>query len=337
MKTDRTIREVAVEDQKRWDAIVNHPLQSWAWGNFRAAMDVKVVRLGEYEHNSLVTGCQITFHKIPKLPYTIGYIPKGPPPSEQMLLEMIKLGKKNKSISIQIEPDMLAEESLDASCQQLLQPAHHPLFTKHTFVLDLSKTENELLESFHSKTRYNIRVAQKHGVIISEDSSDNAFAAYLALSRETTKRQKFYAHNSTYHKTMWKILKEAGIAHLFTATFQKEILSAWIIFVWKDTIYYPYGASSRSHREVMAPNLMLWEIARWAKKQGLFYFDLWGAMGPNPDVNDPWYGFHRFKEGYRPNPVEFIGSFDLIINPFLYSLYTLADSVRWFFLKRLSK
>jgi lipid II:glycine glycyltransferase (peptidoglycan interpeptide bridge formation enzyme) len=333
MKNDRTIRVVLPEEQKRWDAIISHPLQSWAWGDFRAAMGIDVVRMGEFEHNTLVNGWQLTFHKIPNLTYTIGYFPKGPPPSEKMLRELIKLGKQKHAISIQIEPDMPAEDSFDSSCQKLLRPAHRPLFTKYTFVLDLTKTEEELLASFHSKTRYNIRVAQKHGVIVSEDSTDRAFASYLALSHETTKRQKFYAHNNSYHKTMWKILKEAGIAHLFTATYQKQVLSTWIVFVWKDTVYYPYGASSREHREVMAPNLMLWEIVRWAKKRNLFYFDLWGALGPNPDEKDPWYGFHRFKEGYRPNAVEFIGSYDLIINPLLYKLYTLADSIRWFFLK----
>ena len=62
-------------------------------------------------------------------------------------------------------------------------------------------------------------------------------------------------------------------------------------------------------------------------------FDLWGAMGPSPDTNDPWYGFHRFKEGYAPQLVEFIGSFDLVIRPTLYRLYTSADSLRWAFLK----
>jgi lipid II:glycine glycyltransferase (peptidoglycan interpeptide bridge formation enzyme) len=333
MKPDRTIRVVEPTDQKLWNTIASHPLQSWAWGDFRSAMGIDVLRLGEYEHNTLIHGWQLTFHKIPYTPYTIGYLPKGSPPSEKMLRMLITIGKQKNALFIQIEPDMLAEESFDSSCNQFMQPAHHPLFTKHTFVLDLTKIEEELLASFHPKTRYNIRVAQKHGVTVTENSTDKAFNAYLELSRETTQRQKFYAHNDAYHKTMWKILKEAGIARLFIATYQNTILSAWIVFVWKDTVYYPYGSSSREHREVMAPNLMLWETARWAKKQGLFYFDLWGALGPNPDPKDPWYGFHRFKEGYRPNLVEFIGSYDIIIQPTLYKLYTLADSIRWFILK----
>ena len=83
----------------------------------------------------------------------------------------------------------------------------------------------------------------------------------------------------------------------------------------------------------MAPTLLLWEIAKWAKSKGLKKFDLWGAMGPDPDVHDPWYGFHRFKQGFNPRLVEFTGSYDLIISPILYYLYTLADTIRWFFLR----
>ena len=216
-------------------------------------------------------------------------------------------------------------------------PSHHPLFTKYTFILDLTKSEDELLARLHPKTRYNIKVAQKHNVKITEDNSPAAFKAYLRLTEETTSRQGFFAHNKNYHKTMWEIMRAEGIAHLFTASYEGEVLSAWIVFVWGDTIYYPYGSSSRNHREVMAPTLLLWEIAKWAKQKGLKHFDLWGAMGPSPtgepDPKDPWYGFHRFKQGFSPRLVEFAGSFDLVIKPVLYSLYTLADTIRWKLLK----
>ena len=128
-------------------------------------------------------------------------------------------------------------------------------------------------------------------------------------------------------------MRGAGIAHLFTATYQGKTLAAWIIFAYGKTIYYPYGASSREHREVMAPTLLLWEIARWGKSHGFTSFDLWGALGPNPDPRDPWFGFHRFKQGFNPQLVEFVGSYDLVINPLLYQLYKLADILRWAILK----
>ncbi len=271
-------------------------------------------------------GWLLTFHKIPFTPWTIGYFPKGPMPTRETLETLETLGKEKHAIFIQLEPNA-------TGTFHLLPPSHHPLFTKYTFILDLTKPEDELLQSMHPKTRYNIRVAQKHGVVVKEDNSSRAFNEYLRLTKETTERQGFYAHSPDYHKKMWEIMHRAGIAHLWTASYKGKIVTAWIIFVWKDTVYYPYGASSREYREVMAPNLLLWEIARWGKAKGYKKFDLWGALGPHPDPNDPWYGFHRFKEGYRPDFVEFAGSYDLVIKPMLYKVYKLADRLRWFLLK----
>jgi len=304
---------------------MSHPLQSSPWGEFRRAMGIDVVRLNDW---------QLTFHRIPHTPWTIGYFPKGPGPTQKMIEDLIKLGVQKKAIFIQLEPNVLAtNQRSEISHLRSLVPSHHPLFTKYTFVLDLTKSEEELLKAMHPKTRYNIKVAQKHNVVTHEDNSPIAFDAYLHLTEETTRRQGFFAHNTLYHKTMWEILHKAGIAHLWTATYNGEVLSAWILFVWGDTVYYPYGSSSREHREVMAPTLLLWEIAKWAKTKGLKKFDLWGAMGPNPDEKDPWYGFHRFKQGFNPKFVEYIGSYDLIINKPLYALYTIADSIRWKILK----
>lgn len=298
--------------------MLTHPLQSPAWAEFRQAMGIDVEHVGTW---------YITFHRIPTSPWTIGYFPKGPKPTKGMIEKLTTLGQKKRAIFIQLEPNARGTFNL-------LPHSHHPLFTKYTFILDLTKSEPELLAAMHPKTRYNIRVAQKHSVTITEDNSEKAFKKYLQLSEETTSRQGFYAHNRMYQESMWRILRKANIAHLFTATYQGNVLAAWICFVWGDTIYYPYGASSREHREVMAPNLMLWEIARWAKTRKLKYFDLWGALGTNPDPNDPWYGFHRFKQGFGPKLVEYIGSFDLVIHPFLYRIYRIADKIRWFFLKR---
>jgi lipid II:glycine glycyltransferase (peptidoglycan interpeptide bridge formation enzyme) len=77
----------------------------------------------------------------------------------------------------------------------------------------------------------------------------------------------------------------------------------------------------------------MWDSIRFGKKLGLKKFDMWGALGPAPDPKDPWYGFHSFKEKYGPEHVEFIGSYDLVINPLLYQGYKLADRLRWFYLK----
>jgi lipid II:glycine glycyltransferase (peptidoglycan interpeptide bridge formation enzyme) len=328
MKADIIIQNITESEKLNWNASVNHPLQTWQWGDFRASQGVKVERLGVFQNHKLISGWQITFHKIPHTPWTIGYFPKGPQPEPVMIDKIRETGYKNHALYIQLEPNITIHNSL-FHIPDSLRPSHHPLFTKYTFMMDLTKSEDQLLAAMHPKTRYNLKIAQKHQVVIKEDNSPQAFREYLRLSQETTKRQQFYAHNENYQRKMWETMHPTGIARLWTATVDQEVIATWILFYWQDTVYYPYGASSRNKRETMAPNLLLWEIAKDAKKKGYRKFDLWGAMGPNPDENNPWYGFHRFKQGYNPELIEFAGSFDLIINPVAYRLYCFADDIRW--------
>ncbi|MDO8639338.1 MAG: peptidoglycan bridge formation glycyltransferase FemA/FemB family protein [bacterium] len=311
----------------------NHPLQSFEWGEFRKKTGVKVVRNDDF---------QLTIHPIPHTPWNIGYLPKGPMPTKEIIMKLKKIGEQEQCIFIQLEPNIQKNSQLSTLNSQL-KPAAHPLFTEYTFQLDLTKSEEEILKNMHPKTRYNIKVAQKHGVEVVEDNSGKAFEEYLKLTSETTKRQGFYAHDENYHRMMWQTLRRSApqgkpsenrlTAHLLLAKYKDQTLAAWILFAYKDTLYYPYGASSSEHRETMASNLIMWEAIRFGKKLGLKTFDMWGSLGPNPDKNDKWYGFHRFKEGYGPKLVEFVGSYDLVINPFLYELYKIADKLRWLLLR----
>lgn len=304
----------------------SHPLQTKLWGEFREETGVRVVNI-----DNLI----ITIHPVPHTKYTIGYLPKGPDINKDMLEKLWRLGKKENCIFIQLEPNV--EKNNKKYNFKNLYKSSHPLFTKYNFVLDLTKTEEELLKNMHHKTRYNIKIAEKKGVKVSEDNSEKAFEEYLHLSKETTTRQKFYAHTEKYHRILWKTLSSAKnnplSIHLLKATLNNETLVAWILFALGDTLYYPYGASSSKHRDVMASNLMMWEAIRFGKKLGLKKFDMWGALGENPDKNDPWYGFHKFKQGYGARHVEYVGSFDFVIDKKLYTLYKLMNKLRWFLLR----
>lgn len=330
------IANVPEQDKISFNKLAPHPLQSWEWGEFRKKTGLEVVRLGRYVKNKLIETAQITIHPIPFTNSAIGYLPKGRIPSQEMLEKLVELGKQFKCIFIKIEPNIEKENKIALN----IQPSPHPLFTKYTFQLDLTPNEDQLLKNLHPKTRYNIKVAQKHGVVITEDNSDKTFKTYLDLLMETTKRQKFFAHNRKYHELMWETLRppaegggQALTAHLLKAIYQGEILATWILFLLNDTLYYPYGASSNKFRNTMASNLMMWEAIRFGKNHGAKVFDMWGALEPNPSKNDPWYGFHRFKEGYNAKLVEFVGSFDLVVNPTIYGLYNLVHKGREVFLK----
>ena len=317
-----------------YNSFVSHPLQSYEWGEFRAKTGVKVI----IEILSKKIAFQITIHRVPFSNTTVGYFPKGNLPTKELINKLSQIGRETNCSYIQLEPNV--ESSKQTSIPKLgLRPSFHPLFTKYTFILGLTKSEEELLKNMHQKTRYNIRLAQRSGVEVKNDNSNEAFEEYLKLTSETTKRQKFYAHGEDYNKKMWETLKASKLdperlqSHLLLANYKKNTLVAWILFTFKDTLYYPYGASSSEHREVMASNLLMWEAIKFGQRLGLKNFDMWGSLGPNPNPKDPWFGFHRFKEGYGPRLVEFVGSYDLVINPTNYQLLRVGDKARWAYLR----
>mgnify|MGYP003589467720 FL=1 len=331
------IKEVNSSEKAAFDKAARHPLQSWEWGEFRKETGVAVSRLGEGENERLSEVYQITWHKVPYTKWHIGYCPKSAVPSDKALKTIQELAAKNKAIFVKFEPNEKISPKTEKNIQEIGSHFNwvkgKPLFTKYTFQLDISKNEDELLKNMHQKTRYNLRLAEKRGVQIVEDNSENGFEEYWKLMEETTKRQGFYAHTKSYHRKMWKNMTGSGMGHLFKAVYNGQTLTTWMIFVLNDVIYYPYGASSNEHREVMASNLMMWEVIKYGKKQGCKLFDMWGSLGPEPDTKDPWYGFHHFKQGYGAELVEFLGSFDLVIDPMMYKLYGWADRVRWLGLK----
>lgn len=328
------------DEQGLYERLARHPLQSWAWGSFRQETGVETQRLLGFDGNEAVGQIQATFHKVPKLPYTVGYYPKGTWPDDIQLAALKDLGKRENAIFIKLEPDVSCPPKNQADIEGLKQVLiesgcveGRPLFTKYSFLIDLTLSETELLARMKAKTRYNLKVAEKHGVEVVEDNSDEGFDQYLNLLNETTSRQKFYAHSRGYHQKMWRNMRQAGIAHLLKATYQGKVLTAWILFLYKNKLYYPYGASSRQHREVMASNLVMWRAMQLGKSWGATSFDLWGALGPSPDPKDPWFGFHNFKLGYGGALTEFVGSYDLVIQPQLYKLYRMADKWRWRWLR----
>ncbi len=306
-------------NKEAFNQVATHPLQSWAWGEFRKAWGNQVVRF---------PFGQITVHKLPFLPFSIAMFIKGPKPNKEMFSVLKEYAAKNKIIFIRMEPNIEKDEKIISFLKQNRCQPGRRLFTPTTFLIDLAKSEEELLKSFSSKTRYNIRLAQKHGVTVSEDNSEKAFKAYLRLTEETTTRQGFYAHSQKYHQLMWNTLRKENIAHLLTASYKGEFITTWILFVWKDHLYYPYGASTEKFKNVMANNLMMWEAIKLGRKLNLTTFDLWGR--------EEGKGFTKFKEGYNPKVFAFIGTWDLITSP-LYYPYTILEKLRWVVLKALAK
>ena len=327
-----------ITGKQQYNRLVTHVIQSWEWGEFRKKLGIPLLRYGLYTNGKLSKAFQLTLHKIPFTNQYVGYLPKGPAPDKQLAQALKKIGQVHNCAFIKIEPNIQIDNG-QLTIDNSFKKSPKPLFTKYNFVLDLTKSEEELLKNMHPKTRYNIRVAQKHGVKVEERVDDEAFEIYLKLYFETARRQGYHGHNQNYHRKVWQTLNREKMARILIAYYQKEPLTAWMLINFKDTLYYPYGGSSKNHPEVMGSNLVAWEAIKLGKKLKLKKFDMWGALGPDASHSDPWYGFHRFKQGYGGKLVEYVGTYDLVFNWPVYLMFTIIDKmipIKVFFLKWIS-
>ena len=329
----------SITNKPQYNKLVTHVIQSWEWGDFRKSLGVPILRYGLYKNGKLQKAFHLTLHRIPFINQYVGYLPKGPMPDKELAQALKKIGQENHCAFIKIEPNVQIE-NLKFKIENSFRISPKPLFTKYNFILDLTKSDTQLLKAMHPKTRYNIKVAQKHGVKVEERTDDKAFEIYLKLYFETTRRQGYHGHNGDYHKKVWQTLRGSNMARLLIAFYQNQPLTAWMLLNFKDTLYYPYGGSSKNHPEVMANNLVAWEAIKLGKKMGLKNFDMWGALGPDASPKDPFYGFHKFKQGYGGQLVEYIGTYDLVFNWAVFLMFTFIDKlmpVKIFLLKWISR
>ena len=157
-------QDIDEKNRSEYNASVNHPLQTFEWGEFRKKTKIDVIRRASFNGSTLSDGYQITVHKTPNFPYQIGYFPKGELPDKKLMDDLKEVGEKNFISFIQLEPNIHHDKK--SALPNYLKKSFHPLFTRYTFVLDLTKSEDELLKNMHQKTRYNIRLSEKKGVKI---------------------------------------------------------------------------------------------------------------------------------------------------------------------------
>lgn len=274
-------------------------------------------------------------HKLPLLPFYIGYCPKVDP--SQINWEKIKqAGRENKCAVIRFDcPDVIANsgDTFDSSylnnwSGQSLVLSPRNTFSKHTILLDLAKSEEELLAGMKPKTRYNVRYTAKKGIKVKEESDQTGLENFIKLQRQTATRQKFHLHSDDYYRKVWQVLHPAGMAYILTAYHQDnpEPLVSWMLFNYQGVLYYPYGGSSTYHRNLFPSEAVMWAAIKLGQRLNCRVFDMWGAT---PDKNDPWWGFTKFKLGFGGKMVEFSDSYDLVLNPLVYRLFVWGYRLFW--------
>lgn len=316
--------------------LYEHIIQSTEWGNFKAKMRTPAVRVGDI---------QITKHKIPFTPFFVGYAPRVNLFTQRFSYKELKdFAKDEKCICIRFDvPNVIKSviigdkswEDLQKSSeyQNIIQSIekHCKKAPKSTFavcnvIMDISMSINDIYTNMHQKTRYNVKVAEKNGVYVHLDNSEDGFDTFFRLLAETGKRQGFLTHSKTYYKRAFETLLASKMANILIAYKDKIPLAAWMLFNHKDVLYYPYGGSSSESRQYMPSNLLAYEAIKLGKSLNCNTFDMWGATD---DEKDPYWGFTRFKLGYGGSLVRYIDSYDFVVNKLVYKLFNISYGLFW--------
>jgi peptidoglycan pentaglycine glycine transferase (the first glycine) len=271
------------------------------------------------------------------------YVPRGPildwrnENLQRKVLEDLKsLASKQGAIFIKIDPDVPLGFGIPESDTAIThkigenlaaflnrtdwQYSKDQIQFQNSVLLDIAGSQQKMLANMKQKTRYNIRLAERKGVLIRIGNYEDLSQLYRIYA-ETSIRDGFIIRSESYYKVVWQKFIQAKKAVPLIAEVDSEIIAGLFLFHFGDTAWYLYGMSSQSHRNKMPNYLLQWQAMKTAQELGCNRYDLWGA----PDVfdsSDSMWGVFRFKLGLGGTVVRSIGAWDYSPRPVLYSLYT---------------
>ncbi len=215
----------------------------------------------------------------------------------------------------------------------------HDMQPASTVVVDISGPPEAVLGSMKSKTRYNIRLADKKGVTVTEGGDDD-LPRWYALYEETARRDQIGIHSLAYYQGLLRASRQYEGAspkvQLLLAWHEGDLLAGNIVAYWKTRAAYLYGASSGVKRNLMPTYALQWEAIRRAQSHGCTTYDLFGVP-PRPDPGHPMAGLYQFKTGFSEQVLERWGTWDVRYRPALCALYRAAEAARMFYYRRLKK
>lgn len=268
-------------------------LQSLAWEKFLKSKDLETFRVGE----SL-----FVVHKLP-IVGKYAYSPRGPimvesrkskieSGDESEIQKIIDEAKKRGCGWIRIEPNREAElqkiQTSIVNCQLSIVKCLRSTQPKEILCMDITKSEEELLAQMKSKTRYNIRLAEKKGVTVTVSREEKYLNKFIELVQETAGRAGIKAHPREHYERLLETLPE-DMLNLYGAEYNGEVIAVNMMIFFEDTAIYLHGGSSNKYRNVMAPFLLQWRAVQDAKKRGCKWYDLGGidtdSYGRNTDLH----------------------------------------------------
>ena len=314
-----------------------HILQTALWSSIKSKWTYRAFVTRD-TNGAIISGMGVLMRKFPVVKYSLAYAPRGPVYDmrfenslQDLLTGVMRFCKAQNCCALICDPYIPANRSRfpDVVSQlgfrsykskskfDLVQP-------QYVMTLDLrNKTADELLCGFHSKTRYNIRLAGRRGVDVSICDLSRLDDFY-ELMLTTGKRDHFKVRPKAYFKTLLTRLRDH--ARLYMAFYDGKPIAGTIAVQYGNKVSYMYGASADIHRNLMPNHLLQWEMIKWGLETHCAEYDFGGVAGDMEPTN-PLYGLYQFKKGFGAELTEFVGEYRYDFKPLVYPALKMAQSL----------
>lgn len=329
------IKEARDVTREQWDDLVasspggGHAMQSFTWGEFKRERGWQPLRLTLERDGETVGTAQFLLYNTLPVPGYLMYSPKGPwidwadeDAVEAFVGGAMEVAAAHNVHTVKIEPEVSRHEDEPRRTLEAhgFRDARYDLNFADTIALDLSPSEEELMAGMGGKTtRYNIRLAGRKGVEIHQPRDfEWAFGTLYGWMQDLAEHKEGYhiTRPRQYFHDVARKMWDADTGRFFVAEHEGEPIAIAYFFHFGRKLWYMYSASS-SHKQNLKPNhLLQWEAIRWAKSQGITFYDMVSVPPPEERNEDhPGYGVYKFKKGFGGEILEFIGCMDLPVKP----------------------
>jgi len=207
-----------------------------------------------------------------------------------------------------------------------------------TVMLDITKSEEELLAGMKPKWRYNIRLSQKKGVSV-KDEGILGLPTFMDLYKQTAGRDKIAIHSESYYRTLFETVSEVSSESgprlsLYVARHKGEALAGIIVLHMGKRATYLYGASSDKRRNLMPTYALQWHAITEAKRRGEQVYDFFGIPPDGHDASHPMAGLFLFKTGFGGEIVHHCGAYDVALHPIVYWMFRVGEGLRLIWYKK---
>jgi len=334
------VRVAVCTERAAWDDFVTHAggglLQSWRWGELRRRQGWTVLRLVAVQGTEPRAAVQVLARAVP-VAGAFFYAAEGPvlPAADwasgadalsPLFHEARRRGRALGALTLRVDPLTGAAGARDTLASLGLRRSPENVQPAATAVVDLDRTEEQLLAGLDRGARYLLRYARRKGVVIRPGAAAD-IAPLAHMIEETGQRKGFGTRNETYLRELDRALDIAASGHFFVAEIAGETVASMLAAPYGPRYFALYAAGNAVGRKVGAQYLIHWEAILHARRLGLRSYDFRG-IGAAGDPSDHWAGLTFFKKRFGTRREELPGAWDDVYRPLAYRSFLLAQQAR---------